>query len=193
MQENQEKASENVANVDLDGTTANYNDAMLAALETMRSPHEPKLDDPFKDTPPWLDARMMYVKNRPGFWSNLSPIPLGMKTLDVLRETGYRLNVLTKGPVRTTIAWTEKAEWARRNIPDAQVTITEDKGLVYGKVLFDDWPGYIKRWLVWRKRGLVLMLDHPWNQDFDHPNVVRIRSEADFPQVRAALVARCQG
>ena len=73
---------------------------------------------------------------------------------------------------------------------DAQVTITEDKGLVYGKVLFDDWPNYITRWLKWRKRGLVLMLDHPWNQSFFHPNVIRIKGPEDFPRVEEALAAR---
>jgi hypothetical protein len=75
-------------------------------------------------------------------------------------------------------------------LPDAQVTITQDKGLVYGKVLFDDWPGYITRWLEWRPRGLVLMLDHSWNQGFQHDNVIRITSEADFPRVIEALKAR---
>jgi 5'-nucleotidase len=189
--EQEQLEPEDVANVDLDGTLADYNGAMLAALESMRSPGEPKLKgaDPFHNTPPWLDARMMYVKNRPRFWLDLDPIPLGMQTLELIREH-FRINILTKGPVRTTIAWTEKAEWARRHVPDAQVTITEDKGLVYGRVLFDDWPGYITRWLKWRKRGLVLMLDHSWNQTFDHPQVVRIRGPEDFPRVQEALAAR---
>ncbi len=184
-------APEDVANVDLDGTLADYNKALLAALESMRSPGEPKLegDDPFRNTPSWLDARMMYVKNRPGFWLNLEPIPLGMEVLDLIREH-FKINILTKGPVRTTIAWTEKAEWARKYVPDAQVTITDDKGLVYGKVLFADWPPYIERWLQWRKRGLVLMLDHPWNRDFKHPQVIRIRNREDFPEVQRALATR---
>jgi hypothetical protein len=34
------------------------------------------------------------------------------------------------------------------------------------------------------------MLDHSWNQNFQHPNVIRIRGDADFEAVRAALKAR---
>ncbi len=192
--EEEQLVPENVANVDLDGTLADYNGAMLAALESMRSPDEPKLegDDPFKNTPPWLDARMMYIKNRPGFWLNLEPLPLGMAVLKVIREH-FRINILTKGPVRTTMAWTEKVEWSRKHVPDAQVTVTEDKGLVYGRVLFDDFPKYITRWLQWRKRGLVLMLDHPWNRDFTHPNVLRVRNMDDLPHVDKMLAMRATG
>jgi len=54
-----------------------------------------------------------------------------------------------------------------------QVTLTEDKGLVYGKVLVDDWPPYIERWLTWRPRGLVIMPARRWNATFTHPQVLR--------------------
>tara|TARA_Y100000310_G_C20512920_1_gene729762 strand:+ start:436 stop:588 length:153 start_codon:yes stop_codon:yes gene_type:complete len=49
------------------------------------------------------------------------------------------------------------------------MTITEDKGIVYGKVLVDDYPCYIKRWLENRPRGLVIMPAHSYNRDFEHP------------------------
>jgi len=113
MEKIEEDLSDNVANIDMDGSTANYSKAMLEALETMRSPGEPVIEAiEFKDTPPWLDARMMYIKNRPGFWLNLEPIPLGMLVLDLIREVGFILNVLSKGPKRTHIAWMEKVQWA---------------------------------------------------------------------------------
>jgi 5'(3')-deoxyribonucleotidase len=180
-----------VANIDLDGTVANFNKALLAALNLIRNPLEPVYTSEHLDNPPdWLEERMGYIKRSPGFWRNLEPISLGMQVVDIIREEGYRLNVLTKGPRRSTSAWTEKVEWAKEFLPDAQVTITQDKGLVYGRVLFDDWPIYITRWLDHRPRGLVLMLDHSWNQNFQHPNVVRIRGDADFEAVRAALKAR---
>lgn len=53
------------------------------------------------------------------------------------------------------------------------ITITRDKGLVYGKVLVDDYPGYIERWLKWRKNGLVIMPASKSNKDFKHEQVIR--------------------
>jgi hypothetical protein len=114
----------------------------------------------------------------------------GFQVLDVIKEIGFSLNVLTKGPFKTTSAWTQKVDWSREHLGDIPVTITEDKGLTYGRVLFDDWPPYIKDWLAWRPRGLVVMLGHTWNQGFVHPNVVRIdRSNlnADLEVVRKRL------
>jgi hypothetical protein len=47
--------------------------------------------------------------------------------------------ILTQGPRRNANAWTGKKLWIDRNLgPDTDVTITRDKGLVYGKVLVDD-------------------------------------------------------
>ena len=65
--------------------------------------------------------------------------------------------------------------------------MTEDKGLVYGKVLFDDWPEYITSWLEYRPRGLVIMPNHPHNQGFKHPNVIRYIG-SNWEEVRTALI-----
>lgn len=185
--------TELVANVDLDGTLANYNAAMLAALDELRSPDEPRVTS-IEEAPAWLERRMGVIKRVPGFWRSLARIEDGFKVLDEIVRAGFRINVLTKGPKRTTSAWTEKVEWCAANMPpDTQVTITQDKGLVYGRVLFDDWPPYVNGWLAHRPRGLVIMLDHPWNSGFSHPNVVKVARSADpghgesMDRVRAAL------
>ena len=112
-------------------------------------------------------------------------IEAGFEVFNMLGEVGFERHVLTKGPYNTTSAWSEKVEWCRREFPDVAVTITEDKGLVYGRVLFDDWIPYILRWLTWRPRGLAVMLDWPHNRTikeedgrevpFEHPNVFRYR------------------
>ena len=44
---------------------------------------------------------------------------------------------------------------------------------MYGKVLVDDWPEYISRWLKWRPRGLVIMPASQSNAGFTHPQVIR--------------------
>lgn len=170
------QAAEPIALVDLDGTLADFDGSMAAKLAALRSPGEdPDIEAYGKEKHPWLEARRDVIKSQPGFWRNLPRITDGFAVLEMIRRVGFEVHVLTKGPFRTTMAWTEKVEWCRANLPDIPVTITEDKGLVYGRVLFDDWPPYIERWLAWRPRGLVIMLDHPWNQGFEHPNVLRYK------------------
>ncbi len=186
-----EPKSELVALIDLDGTVANFNKALEGGLNEMRGPNEAVFTyADLEETQPHIEARMRAIKRVPGFWRNLEPIPLGMDVLSLIRGAGYQLNVLTKGPRQNNPAWTEKVDWAQEHLPDAQVTISQDKGLVYGKVLFDDWPPYIERWLTWRKRGLVLMLAHPWNEGYAHRNVIRIRGPEDFDAVQEALYRR---
>jgi hypothetical protein len=70
---------------------------------------------------------------------------------------------LTKGPGATPGAWGEKFEWCRINLIDADVTVTQNKSLSYGRVLLDDWPAYFIPWLKYRPRGLVVCVAQPWN------------------------------
>lgn len=169
-------SSEPIALIDLDGTLADFNGAMRSQMVELATPFEitryPNLEN---EDLPWVKARRKLIKKQPGFWENLAPIPEGFAVLQKLREHEFELNVLTKGPFSTPSAWAEKVSWCQKHVPDAQVTVTQDKGIVYGRLLFDDWPEYILRWLTWRPRGLVIMLDHPYNQEFQHPNVFRYR------------------
>ena len=179
--------ADKVALLDLDGTLADYDLAMSRSLAELASPGEP-----FGEGTPWLSARKRLIKNQPGFWQNLPRLEDGFRVLDLLKEIGFSLNVLTKGPFKATSAWTEKVLWCREHLGDTPVTVTEDKGLSYGRVLFDDWPPYITDWLEWRPRGLVVMLGHPWNLGFTHPNIVRLdrtNLDRDLEALRPRLQA----
>ena len=67
--------------------------------------------------------------------------------------------------------------------------MTQDKSFTYGRVLVDDWPDYVTSWLEHRPRGLVVMPAHPWNVDFNHPNVIRYDgSEHNRKDVRDRLI-----
>jgi 5'-nucleotidase len=171
------KPSDPIALIDMDGTICDFDAAMRDQLLVLMGPLEAlAIGDNipiYDDTIPYLKARRDLVKRQPGFWRNLPPIPEGFAVLERMRKVGFNINILTKGPHNTTSAWSEKVDWCRQYVPDAQVTITETKSIVYGRVLFDDWPSYIKGWLEWRPRGLVVMLDSVWNRDFEHPNVFR--------------------
>lgn len=163
-----------VALIDLDGTLADYDAAMRLALDKLRSPTDPPLDPlGSEEGPSWLQERQLLIKQSPGFWRNLPRISAGFDVLDIIRKMGFRLMVLTNGPRKIPAAWAEKVLWVQEHVPDAGITIGRDKGLVYGRVLFDDWPPYVERWLRWRPRGLVVMLDHPHNRGFSDPRVFR--------------------
>jgi 5'-nucleotidase len=183
-----------VALIDLDGTLADYHAACMAGLRALLAPGE-ELVDPWMidrdDRPEWVNVRRDMVSNQPGFWRNLARIEDGFSVLDVLRNIGYSLMVLTKGPVRKTSAWTEKVDWCAQHLPGVAVTVTHDKSLVYGRVLFDDYPEYIVPWLRHRPRGLVAMLDQPWNRSFQHPQVVRV-PRPFLPDSSGGLVVRAQ-
>lgn len=160
--------------IDLDGTLADYDSAMNEKLAELSSPGEEVFDLSGQDSFQHIKNRIHLIQQQNGFWLNLPKIEVGFEVLDILEKLGYKPHILTKGPYKAPNAWTEKYQWCKKHIPNAPVTITEDKSLVYGKILFDDWPPYIEKWLVWRPRGLVLMLDHPYNQYYNNSQVIRI-------------------
>lgn len=172
---------DNVALIDIDGTLADYDGRMRSELQKIMGPME-RLPESLHGTgDDWFEARMDLIKRQTGFWRNLPLIPAGYEVYELLGSLGYQRMILTKGPRNTTHAWTEKVEWCAQHVPSAGITITRHgddvdvhKGLVYGKVLFDDFPSYVEQWLRHRPRGKVLMLEHPHNKDFDHPNVFKV-------------------
>lgn len=56
-----------------------------------------------------------------------------------------------------------------------KITITEDKGTVYGRFLCDDYVPFLEAWLAHRRRGLGILIatENQQNRQFHHPNVVR--------------------
>jgi len=169
-----------VALIDMDGTVADYDLAMYEGLSFLASPQEITDHGPVET---WLRGsfpqdilkrRMDFIKKRPGFFENLKPIETGMSVVALLQDLGYRLMIASKAPGWGDEPWVEKARWCRKHLPEPGITLTHDKSLLYGKVLFDDWPAYTEAWLKHRPRGKVIMLDGPHNQGYEHPNCLRI-------------------
>lgn len=154
-----------IALVDLDGTLADYDGALEREMAKIASPGEPEFKS-FMDAtrPAWLEARRHLISSIPGFWRDLSPLPAGQDILGGLQAHGFHLHVLTKGPSTKPAAWMEKLEWCRRHVPDAEVSITENKSLSYGRILVDDWPSYFTGWLKHRPRGVVVVPAQRWNE-----------------------------
>jgi hypothetical protein len=175
---------------DLDDTLADYQGRLLADLRAIASSWEPPLETLCGNLPPHLEARRHVITSQVGWWLGLEPFRLGWDILDLALSLGCRAVVLTKGPARKPSAWTEKVQWCDRHLGNRieGVTITHDKGLVYGKLLVDDYPDYILSWLKFRPRGLVIMPAHPHNAGFSHPNVVRYDG-TNLEEVAARLQA----
>lgn len=173
---------EKIALFDMDGTLCDYEQGLMHELNPLASPEEPPFIPFYRDIPDHIERRIQLIWKRPGWWTELAPIEIGFHVFRTAAEIGFENRILTKGPSTCPAAWGEKVIWCRNNIPTDipyLVTITEDKGLVYGRVLVDDYPKYIERWLQWRLRGLVIMPAHRYNEDFRHPNVCRFDGSND--------------
>ena len=165
--------SERVALVDMDGTVADYSGQMKADLARVRSPEEPWFDlwDPKR--PDYIRNRMDLIKSQTNWWYKLPKLQLGFAVYEMLQSMGWNIHILTKGPARTTSAWSEKVRWCQKHLSDdVLVTVTQDKGLVYGRVLVDDYPEYMLRWLEWRPRGVGIMPISDTNRGFEHERVI---------------------
>lgn len=169
--------SDKVALIDMDGTLCDYEGRMRRDLEQLQGPDEPPLPADLYDLPPHLEARAFLIKSSPDWWLNLPKIESGFFIVALCRKIGFRINVVTKGPWKTTSAWTQKVQWIQRHASRelAQVddiSIVTNKGRHYGRVLFDDWGPYVQSWLEHRPRGLVVMPQTSYNRDIHHPNIV---------------------
>jgi FMN phosphatase YigB (HAD superfamily) len=182
-----QKPAEPIALFDMDGTLADYDAAMQRDMRLIASPNEPQLPSHRDGAPEYIKTRMNMIRTQPGWWHNLEKYPPGFEILNEAKALKFQCSVLTKGPKHAVAAWTEKATWCANHVPDMSITIAQDKGLVYGKVLVDDWPDYVTRWLEWRPRGLVIMPAHPWNEGYVHKNVIKYHGPKNLDEVRAAL------
>jgi 5'-nucleotidase len=176
---------------DMDGSLADYEGALAADLERLRSPGEPVITDLQRAWhEPHLRSRIELVTSRPGWWAGLPPLEAGMRVYHKAIEMGFDCQILTKGPKRLPRAWTEKVDWCQRHLgPDVDIHIVSDKGLVYGVALYDDYPDYVQSWLRYRTRGLVIMPVNGANRDFTHPNIIPFDGTNFDRVVRAMTIA----
>lgn len=194
---NVQRAAEPIALIDLDGTIADFDGAMQRELALLRGPEEAGDDNWMYEDVPHIKARRRMIKKVPGFWRNLERLQAGFDILNILEDMTFTPHILSKGPANVSSAWAEKVDWCRANVPHIPIVLAEDKGLVYGKVLVDDWPEYVGRWIQWRPRGLVISVAQPWNTRIEElsPNIIRYNGRADLPKVveRLAMVRATAG
>ncbi len=164
---------DNVALFDMDGTLCDYDGQILKDLERLRGDEEPHFVGPIRKGPDHIKARVDAITATSEWWKNLPKLELGWEILKIAQEQGYRIMILSQAPIDNPEAWSGKIKWLQKHLPDVDMTLTRDKGLVYGKLLVDDYPEYILRWLTWRRNGLVIMPSNDSNSGFEHKQVIR--------------------
>jgi hypothetical protein len=187
------KNPDKIALFDMDQTLCDYMGQLNKDLEALRSPEEPKIDVfDGSEWPDYIEARIKLIKSQTGWWRNLTFLELGYEIFSISDCMGFNNQILTKGPRTTTSAWTEKVQWVHEVLEydfqpkEYPIHISEDKGLVYGRVLCDDYPVYMDRWLENRPRGLGIMIENKYNKDYKHPNVVKA-TENNLDEVKERL------
>jgi 5'-nucleotidase len=184
---------EQIALFDLDGTLCDYDEALEHSMKSLQSPQEPEYEGvPHDDAPLYLRNRANLIRAFEDWWVALKPFKLGFDILNISKEIGYHPAILTQGPKLNPAAWSGKKKWIDAHLGhETDIIITRDKGLVYGKVLVDDFPKYILRWLRWRPRGLVIMPAQKHNENFTHPQVLRYTGK-NKKSIYSALKERYQ-
>lgn len=168
---------ERVALFDMDGTIADYLGKIQADLRKIgNEPVPEKLHG--ENLPAWLNNRINLIKSATGWWETLPFIESGKGLIELCREIGFGIHILTQGPVNTKNAWTEKFAWCETHVksiaPEYGISVTRNgKGLHYGRVFVDDWPPFMEEWLAHRPRGLGLMPISPENKEFSHAQVLK--------------------
>jgi len=99
-----------LALVDLDGTLADCNAAILERLAALRQPGDSREDELQSEPPAHILARQQRIMSEPGFWRDLKPISSGLRLVDLLLELEFETFVFTKGPSDNPSAWAEKFE-----------------------------------------------------------------------------------
>lgn len=177
-----ERLPENIALLDLDGTVCDWHNRLRRDVRDLLGHDEQKL-------PAETVTKIEHlIRSQPGWYLSLEPLPIGFAIAGLLKEIGFTIMVATKASPKAKNAWSEKAAWCLRYFPDAEVTVTQNKTLMYGKILVDDYQKFAEPWLKHRPRGYVIMPDQLWNQGFEHPRVLRVRSLEDVAALRPKLV-----
>lgn len=163
-----------IALFDMDNTLVDYDHAMLRDLNALRGPNEPLITraNVSDGDPAYLLARNFLIRRSENWWRDLPRRSLGWEVLAATRWLGFEERIATKGPHNCTIAWTQKADWCRKWLPRAPVTVTDDKSILQGAVLVDDYPPYVLAWLARNPNGYVILPEHEANKGFTHPRAI---------------------
>lgn len=152
-----------IALFDLDNTLADYSAAIVEGMARISLPGDPPWVSSIDESPVY-EARRKLIISKPGWWRALKPFQMGFEILEQVKRHGFECYICSKGPAHHPMAWAEKVAWCQEHVPGLPIILADNKSLVYGRVLVDDWPKYGSKWLKHRPRGLWIIPSQPWNE-----------------------------
>lgn len=116
-----------------------------------------------------------WVKDVPGFWAGLEPIPGALGGVWQLKQAGHRLEYITHRPEGAEL---DTYDWFGRHVPAAAYSkphFTKDKSKIPCQLYVDDAPKVIR---ALRAKGLpVIRYEHPWNEGVEATGVAHSWAE----------------
>lgn len=94
-----------------------------------------------------IEPTVKYPQSVPGFLAGLEPIMGAKEALQILKDWGHDVWILTKPSYLNLHCYSEKADWIYRHYGSEWVKkliLCPDKGLLKGDILIDDilWPAF---------------------------------------------------
>lgn len=181
-----QRDDDKVALVDMDGTLCDFRGKLDRDVARVMNGHGEDVK-----VPACVIQEVEYlIRGQAGWYRNLKPIPFGFEIVRMLQEIGFRIMIMTKSSKESKNAWSEKVAWIAEHLPEADVTVTQDKSLVYGRVLVDDYPNHFLKWMDHRPRGKVVMPVQAWNRDVEaREGLYAVKDTVDLIAIRPMLQA----
>ncbi len=163
-----------IALFDMDDTLCDYSGQLMKDLGKVYSPSELKDIQLYNSRiPREIRNQIKKIRGQEGWWRNLPFSGEGMEIWQYMLSLGFENYIATKGPYKDANAWKEKREWQKIFLPEAKgLIITDDKSLIRGDVLVDDWPPYVAKWLDVNKNGVAIMPVKAYNLKFKHDRAI---------------------
>ncbi len=183
------ESSRLIALFDMDDTLCDTMGQLKKDLAKRVSPEEFTKFKPYSEKlTPLLKSKINEIRTQPGWWRNLPRLQSGFDILSITKELGYENYIVTKGPYKLDGAFSEKRQWQKRELPELKLIITDDKSIIHGNVLIDDWPPYLRSWLESHPKEKAIMPLNEYNKNFQHPNILAYDG-SNLEQVHKFLTA----
>lgn len=157
---------------DLDDTLVDYTGGLIKSLNAKKSPFEPKYHSIIPRNKK-NKTLVEEIRNKNGWWQNLEKLEHGFNLYELAQKFNHDIYITTQGPNSSPNAWSEKFLWSKKETPNAKLIITQNKSIINGDYLVDDYPPYLKDWLKTRKDAIAIMPVHSLNKNFFHKQVIK--------------------